>query len=51
MSDKNVCHSYCVFFIYSLFNNAVSELESTVLTNWVKMHNELERMWKEAVVF
>jgi hypothetical protein len=41
-------HCLFLFVIYSLFNNAVSS-SGYILSN-DRMNNELERMWKEAVM-
>jgi hypothetical protein len=39
-----------VLFIYSLFNYAFSISDCTVSNERMIVNNELERMWKEAVV-
>jgi hypothetical protein len=42
-------HCSFQFFIYSLFNNAVSS-SGYIMSN-DRMNNELEMMWKEAVMY
>jgi hypothetical protein len=42
--------SKTLFFIYDLFNDAFRILDYTALNGRMILNNELERMWKEAVI-
>jgi hypothetical protein len=42
--------NYTAVFIYSLFNDASSILDSISSNSRMTVNNELGRMWKEAVV-
>jgi hypothetical protein len=38
------------FCICSLFNDAVSNSDCTILNDWVIMNNEFQRMWMEVLM-
>jgi hypothetical protein len=46
------CNSalYNYLFIYSLFKNAFSSSDYIASNERIMVNNELERMWKEAVI-
>jgi hypothetical protein len=45
-----ICRLTFNFFVYSLFNNAFSISDYTASNERIIVINELERMWKEAVM-
>jgi hypothetical protein len=45
-----LCNDLFIYFICTLFNNAVSNSGCIVLSDCVMVNNELERMWKKTFV-
>jgi hypothetical protein len=47
---RTLAEMVIIFFIFSLFNDGISNLDFAALNDWMMVDIELGRRWKEAII-